>query len=96
MELLNLNTHLHLRSLRTPPGQPRKFPTGLGFGQVVCANYWFEILGIIGMIIMTSGDFGRTSTHFILKMEVDWNSDRLFCGGGVLHDDLGWTEDGQV
>ncbi|KAK8849622.1 hypothetical protein IAR55_004957 [Kwoniella newhampshirensis] len=57
-ELLNLNAHLHLRSLRQPPGQPRKYPTGLGFGLAVCANYWFEILGLVGMVIMTAGDLG--------------------------------------
>ncbi|WWC92730.1 uncharacterized protein L201_007689 [Kwoniella dendrophila CBS 6074] len=57
-ELLNLNTHLHLRSLRQPVGQPRKFPTGLGFGTAVCANYWFELLGIVALIIMTLGDIG--------------------------------------
>ncbi|WVQ66107.1 uncharacterized protein L199_004285 [Kwoniella botswanensis] len=57
-ELLNLNTHLHLRSLRQPPGQPRKYPTGLGFGLAVCANYWFEIAGIVALVIMTGGDIG--------------------------------------
>ncbi|WWC73769.1 uncharacterized protein I206_107741 [Kwoniella pini CBS 10737] len=57
-ELLNLNTHLHLRSLRQPPGQPRKYPTGLGYGLAVCANYWFELIGIVAMVIMTGGDLG--------------------------------------
>lgn len=57
-ELLNLNAHLHLRSLRQPPGHPRKFPTGLGFGVAVCANYWFEILGVIALVAMTGGDIG--------------------------------------
>nr|XP_018260378.1 enoyl reductase [Kwoniella dejecticola CBS 10117]OBR82536.1 enoyl reductase [Kwoniella dejecticola CBS 10117] len=57
-ELLNLNTHLHLRSLRQPAGQPRKYPTGLGYGLVVCANYWFELVGIVAMVIMTGGDLG--------------------------------------
>ncbi|WVN86919.1 uncharacterized protein L203_102093 [Cryptococcus depauperatus CBS 7841] len=59
-ELLNFNAHLHLRSLRQPPGMPRKFPTGFGFGIAVCANYWFEILGVVALVIMTSGDIGST------------------------------------
>ena len=57
-ELLNLYTHLHLASLRTPPGHPRKFPTGFGFGVAVCANYWFETLGVLAWVMMTGGDFG--------------------------------------
>ncbi|WVR08123.1 hypothetical protein IAU60_005169 [Kwoniella sp. DSM 27419] len=57
-ELLNLQAHLHLRSLRQPAGQPRKFPTGLGFGTAVCANYWFELLGVMALVIMTGGDLG--------------------------------------
>ncbi|WVQ95986.1 hypothetical protein IAU59_003086 [Kwoniella sp. CBS 9459] len=57
-ELLNLGSHLHLRSLRQPPGQPRKYPTGLGFGTAVCANYWFELLGVLALVIITFGDIG--------------------------------------
>lgn len=57
-ELLNLNAHVHLASLRQPAGQPRKYPTGLGFGTVVCANYWFETLGVFAMSIMTGFDIG--------------------------------------
>ncbi|TYJ54685.1 hypothetical protein B9479_004624 [Cryptococcus floricola] len=57
-ELLNLNAHIHLRSLRQPAGQPRLFPTGLGFGTAVCANYWFEILGVIALVAMTGFDIG--------------------------------------
>lgn len=57
-ELLNLNTHLHLATLHVPAGQPRKYPTGLGFGTAVCANYWFETLGVLAMVIMTGFDFG--------------------------------------
>ncbi|KAJ9098950.1 hypothetical protein QFC19_006174 [Naganishia cerealis] len=30
-EFSNLLTHLNLRNIRTPPGQPRKFPRGYGF-----------------------------------------------------------------
>jgi very-long-chain enoyl-CoA reductase len=41
-----------------PAGQPRKYPTGLGFGTVVCANYWYETLGVLGMVIMTGFDIG--------------------------------------
>lgn len=54
-------THLHLRTLRTPPGQPRKFPTGLGFDQIVCANYFWETLQVIGMVIMSGFDLGSES-----------------------------------
>ncbi|ODO00684.1 enoyl reductase [Cryptococcus wingfieldii CBS 7118] len=57
-KLLNLNAHIHLRSLRQPAGQPRLFPTGLGFGTAVCANYWFEILGVIALVAMTGFDIG--------------------------------------
>ncbi|RXK41823.1 enoyl reductase [Tremella mesenterica] len=57
-ELLNFNAHVHLRSLRQPPGKPRKYPTGFGFGHVVCANYFFETLGVCALVIMTAGDFG--------------------------------------
>lgn len=57
-ELLNLQSHMHLASLSVPAGQPRKFPTGLGFGTVVCANYWFETLGVLAMVFMTAFDIG--------------------------------------
>ncbi|WVQ75160.1 hypothetical protein IAR50_004769 [Cryptococcus sp. DSM 104548] len=57
-ELLNLNAHIHLRTLRQPAGQPRLFPTGLGFGTAVCANYWFEILGVLALVAMTGFDIG--------------------------------------
>ncbi|KAL7425050.1 Very-long-chain enoyl-CoA reductase [Cryptotrichosporon argae] len=57
-ELLNLNTHLHQRSIRTPPGTPRKYPTGFGFGSIVCANYFFETLAVFGLVAVTGGDLG--------------------------------------
>ncbi|KAK4688735.1 hypothetical protein P7C73_g1385, partial [Tremellales sp. Uapishka_1] len=57
-EALNFNTHMHQRSLRTPPGHPRKYPTGFGFGSIVCANYFYEILVVVGLVFMTGGDFG--------------------------------------
>lgn len=57
-ELLNLNTHLHQASIRTPPGVKRKYPTGFGFQWIVCANYFFETMGVLGMVIMTGGDIG--------------------------------------
>lgn len=60
-ELLNLNTHLHQASIRTPPGVPRKYPTGFGFQWIVCANYFFETMGVLGMVIMTGGDVGSKS-----------------------------------
>ncbi|RSH93376.1 3-oxo-5a-steroid 4- dehydrogenase [Saitozyma podzolica] len=58
-EFINFLTHLHLRTLRTPPGQPRKFPTGLGFDQIVCANYFWETLQVIGMVVMSGFDLGN-------------------------------------
>jgi very-long-chain enoyl-CoA reductase len=57
-EALNFYSHYHLSTLRVPAGQPRKYPTGLGFGTVVCANYWYETLGVLGMVIMTGFDIG--------------------------------------
>jgi hypothetical protein len=52
-EFSNHLTHLNLRSIRTPPGQPRNFPKGYGFDQVTCANYWFESLTWIALTAMT-------------------------------------------
>lgn len=57
-ELLNFNTHLHQASIRTPPGVPRKYPTGFGFQWIVCANYFFETMGVLGLVIITGGDIG--------------------------------------
>ena len=57
-EALNLYAHMHLASLRQPAGQPRLYPTGWGFGIAVCANYWYEILGLVGLIAITGGDIG--------------------------------------
>ncbi|GMK55347.1 hypothetical protein CspeluHIS016_0204030 [Cutaneotrichosporon spelunceum] len=57
-EALNLNTHLHQATLRVAPGEPRKYPTGFGFQWIVCANYFFETMGVLGMVIMTGGDIG--------------------------------------
>ncbi|KAG7549016.1 hypothetical protein FFLO_03129 [Filobasidium floriforme] len=52
-EFSNYLTHMNLRSIRTPPGQPRNFPKGYGFDQVTCANYWFESLTWIALTAMT-------------------------------------------
>lgn len=52
-ECSNLLTHLNLRNIRTPPGQPRKFPKGYGFDLVTCANYLFESCAWIAISIMT-------------------------------------------
>ena len=57
-EALNLYAHIHLAGLRQPPGKPRKYPTGWGFGVAVCANYWYEILGMLGLVALTGGDPG--------------------------------------
>lgn len=60
-EALNFYSHYHLSTLRVAPGQKRKYPTGLGFGTVVCANYWYETLGVLAMVIMTGFDVGSKS-----------------------------------
>ncbi|KAI5448938.1 3-oxo-5a-steroid 4- dehydrogenase [Naganishia albida] len=52
-ECSNLLTHLNLRNIRTPPGQPRKFPKGYGFDYVTCANYLFESCAWVAISIMT-------------------------------------------
>ena len=63
-EALNLYAHMHLASLRQPAGQPRLYPTGWGFGIAVCANYWYEILGLVGLIAITVGDIGSEFLDF--------------------------------
>ena len=68
-ENLNFYTHIHLSNLRTPPGKPRKYPTGLGFGTAVCANYWFETLGVLALLIMTMFDIGSKSTVPVFIIE---------------------------
>lgn len=50
-----------------PAGQPRKYPTGFGFGIAVCANYWFETLGVIGLVAITAGDPGSECHVPILR-----------------------------
>lgn len=66
-ELLNLYAHMHLASLRQPAGKPRLYPTGWGFGVVVCANYWYEVLGLVGLIAITGGDIGSESKHILVR-----------------------------
>ena len=67
-EVLNLYSHIHLRSLRTPVGEPRKYPTGFGFGTTVCANYFYESLGLIGLLAITGGDLGGESGRTLLDL----------------------------
>ncbi|ORX37799.1 3-oxo-5-alpha-steroid 4-dehydrogenase-domain-containing protein [Kockovaella imperatae] len=64
-ENLNFYTHYHLSTLRQPKGKPRKYPTGFGFGTAVCANYWFETLGVLGLLIMTGFDLGTLVYNII-------------------------------
>ncbi|KAL1741907.1 3-oxo-5-alpha-steroid 4-dehydrogenase-domain-containing protein [Schizophyllum fasciatum] len=54
-ELLNLNAHLVLRSLRPAGTTKRGIPYGLGFGLVSCPNYLFETLVWTTITIMTGG-----------------------------------------
>jgi very-long-chain enoyl-CoA reductase len=51
-ELLNLNTHLVLQSLRKPGTTDRGLPKGLGFGWVTCPNYLFESIAWIGILLI--------------------------------------------
>lgn len=55
-ELANLNSHLILRSLRSPGGTERGVPKGLGFNWVTCPNYLFEALAWVG-VLMVSRDW---------------------------------------
>ena len=51
-ELCNLNTHLTLRSLRSPGGTERGIPKGLGFDWVTCPNYFFESIAWLGFLMV--------------------------------------------
>ncbi|KAK4555580.1 3-oxo-5a-steroid 4- dehydrogenase [Recurvomyces mirabilis] len=52
-ELGNLNTHLVLRSLRSPGGAERGVPKGLGFDWVTCPNYLFETIAWAGILVIS-------------------------------------------
>ncbi|KAL1707966.1 3-oxo-5-alpha-steroid 4-dehydrogenase-domain-containing protein [Schizophyllum commune] len=54
-ELLNLNAHLVLRSLRPAGTTKRGIPYGFGFGLVSCPNYLFETLAWTTITVMTGG-----------------------------------------
>lgn len=66
-EASNFINHLNLRNIRTPPGEPRKYPTGYGFNLVTCSNYFFEILSWVALIGMSGGDFGR---EYLIETEL--------------------------
>ena len=51
-ELLNLNTHIVLRSLRKSGGTERGLPVGIGFGWVTCPNYLFESVAWLGILMI--------------------------------------------
>ena len=82
---LNFYTHFHLSTLRQPKGKPRKYPTGLGFGTVVCANYWFETLGVLALLIMTGFDFGSELLLWQGELRADPRSLRLQLHRDLLH-----------
>lgn len=50
-ELTNARIHLYLASLRSRGGTERKIPQGYGFSYVTCANYTFEVIAWIGVIV---------------------------------------------
>nr|POE46913.1 putative enoyl reductase [Quercus suber] len=51
-EVANLNTHLVLRSLRSPGGTERGVPKGFGFDWVTCPNYLFETIAWTGILLL--------------------------------------------
>ena len=51
-ELANMNTHLVLRSLRSPGGTERGVPRGIGFNWVTCPNYLFETFAWVGILMI--------------------------------------------
>ena len=53
-ELCNFKTHTILRDLRPAGTTERRIPRGLGFDQVSCPNYFFEILAWVAMSSVTN------------------------------------------
>lgn len=51
-ELLNLSTHLHLRSLRPQGSTARAIPRGWGFDLITCPNYLYEMLAWMAVWIV--------------------------------------------
>lgn len=52
-ELGNLNSHIVLGNLRSRGGTERGIPKGLMFGTVTCANYFFEVVAWIGILLVS-------------------------------------------
>jgi very-long-chain enoyl-CoA reductase len=52
-ELGNLNAHLALSSLRSRGGTERGIPRGLMFDTVTCANYFFEVVSWVGILLVS-------------------------------------------
>jgi len=42
----------------------------VGFGTAVCANYWFETLGLIGLLAITGFDFGSESVFLYVRLKL--------------------------
>lgn len=68
-ELLNLNAHLVLRSLRPAGTTKRGIPYGFGFGLVSCPNYLFETLAWTTITVMTGGSLACTNQDLGLRSE---------------------------
>jgi hypothetical protein len=80
---------MNLRSIRTPPGQPRNFPKGYGFDQVTCANYWFESLTWIALTAMTcDGSCTSGLRNAVVTSEADVG---LFSCSRLVHGGLCWA-----
>mmetsp|Transcript_32792 Transcript_32792/g.57082 ORF Transcript_32792/g.57082 Transcript_32792/m.57082 type:complete len:302 (-) Transcript_32792:1268-2173(-) len=77
-EVLNGITHLKLRNLRSPGTKERGIPSGWGFDQVSCANYFWEICAWTSFAV-----FSKTTTSYLFLMAsiailTKWAKDRHY------------------